>query len=171
MKTPTTNRVKKLFMVEEDKLPKDVQEQLLLSGSGTAGVTGGGGGKTSDFVQQQISSPFTPVLEREILSFNEDLNETLKKPMPTKLKALELLRKINRYFSLKQQWEDQQRKEVLEMRKDSSEKQQQQQQQSDDAAAVVSPVSVPSEPPNVQIDPKSVVRYGKEKRAFSRENV
>src|SRR5579859_4008011 len=140
-----TNRVKKLLVVEEDQLPKEVQERIL---SGVAV----GGGKTSDFVQQQVASPFTTRLDKEILLFNEDIQDTIKKPLPTKLKALELLQKVNRLFALLQQREDQQRDEILAEREGEH---QHEQHSTDPSSITVAPV-VPVKQ-TTQIDPSSVM--------------
>jgi hypothetical protein len=163
MAAGNNNRVKKLVMVEEDKLPRDVQEQIM-GGGGE-----GGGSRTSNMLKQQAASPFSTPLEREIISFNDDIQQVMKKPLPTKLKALELLRKINRYFAYKQQWEDQQRNEVMAMREQhptvstSS--------PPEEMASATSKITVAPPKQIVRVDPASVERYGRESQLFSRANV
>lgn len=154
------SRVKKLFSVQEDKfekLPRDVQADLLSSQTV-------GGGKTSDFVQQQ--SVFTPLLDREILLFNDDIQSTMKKPLPTKLKALELLRKVNRFFALKQRWEEEQSKDIVAMRDTPSEE-----QESVSSPILTTSKSVSPSETVVRVDPKSVVSYGEREQAWGRENI
>src|SRR5579859_1310403 len=149
------NRIGKLVLVDADDVPPERITKL-------SGGAEGGGQSTADYVKQQVQSSSVSPLEKEIIktdyNFKSDISEILKKPLPWNMIVLEILQYVNRYLDRIRRRDEEQRDSILAERKPST-----------SASVSVQPPLQP--PPVVQIDPQSVLSYGKETQPFSTDNI
>jgi hypothetical protein len=138
------NRIGKLVLANaEDVLP---EKRNSLVGEGMP--------STADYVDQQLRSSYIEPLDKAIIEtdnyFTRDIGEIIKKPLPWKLIALEILQYVNRYLERIRRRDEQVRDDIISTRSDSK---------------------PPPPMPIVNFDPQSVLRHGKETQPYSLQNI
>jgi hypothetical protein len=160
------NRVKKMVWVEEDQLKYGVPQS----------TTGSGRLTTAEMINKQIPVPVTRTeqLQKQIMLFNADVEETLKKPLPPKLKLLEYLRKMNKLLNYREDLEEEQRKSILALRGDVPrvvEKPEMKPETKPEMMSIETVAPSPVGRQDVRVDPGSVLKYGKEQQSYSKDNI
>ena len=162
------SRVKKLYLVEEN--------QLKQAGGGNIpdNITGGAA-KSLDSVrneqrQQVLANPLSNPLEREVWLLDEKVGKVLSnKTLPPPMKVLEYLRAIRKFIRLR---EELQQKESVDSTTPTAPA-----AVSSAAAAAVPESKVYSQTiqtdpeQRVQLDPRSVYRFGQEQKMYAEKNI
>ena len=158
--------VKKLYLIEEDKLPEEMKESTL-AGQGvqqrpsTAQIAAA---TAAAAASKEMSSPFTSQTEKQIQRLNVGMKKIIKnKTLPVKLRVLAFLRELKDYLNYMNVWQQEENAKAYRPQYDAP------------GMSVVQPkppaedelsaVAVDDRPASV--DPRSLLEFGRERELFN----